>query len=50
MAAVLLSIGIAWMVEPKPNAESAARRRSNNLQLVIGAMILDKARHGSERR
>jgi len=39
----VLSIGIAWIVGPKREADAAAHGESTKLRLVIGAMVLDQA-------
>jgi sec-independent protein translocase protein TatC len=40
----LISIGIAWLVGPKHEAEAPDRSDSTKLRLVIGAMVIDQAR------
>jgi sec-independent protein translocase protein TatC len=40
----LISIGIAWFVEPKRTDEASKAGDSNKLRLVIGAMVIDQAR------
>jgi sec-independent protein translocase protein TatC len=47
----LLSIGIAWMVAPKPDKPAAAAAEETRLRLVIGAMVIDQAaKNYGERR
>jgi sec-independent protein translocase protein TatC len=40
----LISIGIAWLVGPKREAEAPNGGGPNKLRLVIGAMVIDQAR------
>jgi sec-independent protein translocase protein TatC len=40
----LISIGVAWLVEPKREKETPAGTGSTTLRLVIGAMVIDRAR------
>jgi len=54
IALYLLSIGVAWLVEPKPDPAPGTRPGSGHLRLVFAATVLDQAtrrsRHGSARR
>jgi sec-independent protein translocase protein TatC len=45
----LISIGIAWLVGPKGEAEASSDSNSNKLRLVIGAMVVDQARKHHQR-
>jgi sec-independent protein translocase protein TatC len=54
IALYLLSIGIAWLVEPKRDPAPGTRRGSGHLRLVFAATVLDQAtrrsRHWPARR
>lgn len=42
----VMSIGLAWLVAPKPGANHSNDADSAKLRLVVGAIVLDQARRG----
>jgi hypothetical protein len=45
IALYLISIGIAWLVAPRPDEDTPDQADSTKLKLVIGAMVIDQARN-----
>jgi sec-independent protein translocase protein TatC len=45
----LISIVIAWLVGPKPEADHSTPSDATKLRLVIGAMVIDQARKHGQR-
>jgi len=44
IALYVISIGIAWLVQPKQEPESSSSVDSTKLRLVVGAMVVDHTR------